>query len=160
MKLQIPHWRPAAPGAARAGRAPLWAAALAWLAAGAALVWWGLMFFSGSAWQPVPVAAAAVAAADPAAVARALGHQDRPADARPSANPGPQLRLAGVVAQPGERGAALIAVDGQPPRPFLVGSPVGDAWVLRAVERRKVWLAPAQGGEGELELVAPPSPAE
>lgn len=151
MKLQTPPRHPGAP-VARTGRAPLWAAGLTWLAAGAALAWWLLTLLSGTAWQPVPVAAGAAVTAEPAAVARALGHDGRPAAATPVAPAGARLKLVGVVAQPSERGAALISVDGQPPRPFLVGSPVGEGWVLRAVERRRVWLSPATGDAGDLEL--------
>jgi len=142
---------PGAP-AARAGRAPLWAAGLVWLAAGAALTGWLLILLGGSAWQPVPVAAGTAVAAEPAAVARALGLDGSPGSAGPVAHTVTRLKLAGIVAQPGARGAALIAVDGQPPRPFLVGSAVGDGWVLSAVERRRVRLSPTTGDAGDLEL--------
>lgn len=151
MKLQTPPLLAVAP-VNRAGRAPRWTAGLIWLAAGAALAWWLLVLTSGVAWQPVPVPAGATATAEPAAVARALGHDDRPVATGPAVHTGTRLKLVGVVAQPGERGAALIAVDDQAPRPFLVGSPVGESWVLRAVERRRVWLSPATGDPGDLEL--------
>ncbi|MDD3785961.1 MAG: type II secretion system protein N [Hydrogenophaga sp.] len=151
MTLQTPSRHPGAL-VARVGHAPLWAAGLIWLAAGAALTGWLLILLSGTAWQPVPVAAGTAVAVEPVAVARALGLDGSPGAAGPAADTGARLRLAGVVAQPDARGAALIAVDGQPPRPFLVGSAVGDGWVLRAVERRRVWLSPTTGETGDLEL--------
>ncbi|MFZ3220629.1 MAG: hypothetical protein WA174_11380, partial [Rhodoferax sp.] len=52
-----------------------------------------------------------------------------------------RFALTGVVAGPSQTGAALIAVDGKPPKPFVVGALVGDGWVLRSVQARRAVLA-------------------
>ena len=44
--------------------------------------------------------------------------------------------LLGVVADTDGQGAALIAVDGKPPRPFRVGAKVADGYVLHSVSAR------------------------
>jgi general secretion pathway protein C len=43
-----------------------------------------------------------------------------------------RFKLLGLIAQ-GRRGVALLAVDGQPAQPFLVGSTVAEGVVLRSV---------------------------
>jgi hypothetical protein len=154
MSAHTPARHDGAPLRRRGQRAPLWAAGLIWLAAGAALTWWLLGLVGAPAWQPLPGGGEASVTVDPAAVARALGHDERAGtvSAPPAGAAG--LRLVGVVAQPDAHGAALIAVGDAPPQPYLVGSPVGDDWVLRAVGRARAWLAPrAATGDDELELV-------
>jgi general secretion pathway protein C len=47
-----------------------------------------------------------------------------------------RFALSGVVADPSKQGAALIAIDGKAPRPFRVGSRVGDNYVLQSVGLR------------------------
>lgn len=151
MRLQTHTASRAVPAARAGGRAPLWAAGLAWLAAGAALVWWGLMLLADTPWQPVPAATGTTVQVDPSSVARALGHDDRPDAPGQTVQTSGRLVLAGVVAQPGGQGAALISVNGQPPRPFLVGAAVGDGWVLHAVGRRDARLR-SEDGELALEI--------
>ena len=64
----------------------------------------------------------------------------------------------GVVADRADGGAALIAIDGQPPRPYRVGATLEGGVVLQAVQRRSVRLAPAGSGESfELSLPEPPA---
>lgn len=139
-------------------RAPVGVAAVLWLAVAVVLTWWLLRLSAHEPWRPLPVMASPAALADPALVARALGHLDKavPAAAQPVI--GSRLRLLGVVSQPPGQGAALIAVDGQPARPYLVGSRIGDTWVLSAVERQGVRLSPADGNGAELALQVPPQP--
>jgi general secretion pathway protein C len=75
-------------------------------------------------------------------VAKALG-----AVAKPTADvpvPAPILAssrfvLVGVVAI-GAQGAALIAVDGKPAKPYSVGATVGDTFVLQSVQARQAVL--------------------
>ena len=74
---------------------------------------------------PVASVAPPAVRSDVASVARALGAA-APATAQ-DASPAPvaaasRWRLLGVVAQPGQQGAALISMDGQPPRPYAVGA--------------------------------------
>lgn len=100
-----------------------------------------------------------------AAVARALGAgpavavPDEPVAALASS----RFNLVGVLAQGGAAGAALIAVDGLRPTPYVVGAKVGDAWVLHSVKQRQAVLVQpaaadeqASTGEAGLVLQMPP----
>jgi general secretion pathway protein C len=50
-----------------------------------------------------------------------------------------------VVANRSQKGAALIAVDGKPPKPYRVGAPVDEGIVLQSVESRRAVLAGPDG---------------
>lgn len=135
-------------------------AALAWLAAALA---WALAVAAVAYWlQPVlwPVAADAPAANPPAVakppvvidtalVAHALGAppQAAPGDAAPAEDLGQRFALVGVVraasqtAQKGAVDVALIAVDGQPARPFRVGAALDDRWRIQGLSAQGVGLA-------------------
>jgi len=129
----------------------LWA-----LLAGSAL-WWWLRAGQPAAPQPAPVAGGAPAArtVDSAQVARVLG-ATAAAPAAPAAAPelGGRVVLKGVVTH-GARGAALIALDGQPARPLRVGAElegVEGGWRLRSVAPHGALLAAAGGRELRLEM--------
>jgi len=118
--------------------------ALAALAAGSA-VYWVLKWPAA----PVQVSTAETplaATVDSAAVARALGGGAAPVASLNAVAPASsRFVLAGVVSGGVHRGAALIAVDGKPAKPYREGAVVGEQWVLSAVQPRRVVLAP-QGG--------------
>jgi general secretion pathway protein C len=128
-----------------------------WLLAAASAAYWGLQLGAGPARVAPPADAAhGLAAVDPGAIARLLGG----VGAAPAAAPLPSLAsrfaLVGVVA--GERsggGAAVIAVDGRPARPFRVGSAVDEGLVLQSVQGRRAVLGPP-GGAAILTLELPP----
>ena len=129
----------------------LWA-----LLAGSAL-WWWLRAGQPAAPQPAPVAGGAPAArtVDSAQVARVLG-ATAAAPAAPAAAPelGGRVVLKGVVTH-GARGAALIALDGQPARPLRVGAElegVEGGWRLRSVAPHGALLAAVGGRELRLEM--------
>ena len=128
----------------------LWA-----LAAGAA-VFWGLRLAA----PPEPVAAAATmpraaVSADADAVARLLGvvSANEAAPAAPEA--ASRFALSGVVADSLNQGAALISIDGKPPRPFRVGSRVGDNYVLQSVGVRAATLGTSAEGPAAFTLQLP-----
>jgi general secretion pathway protein C len=81
------------------------------------------------------------AAVDTGLVAKALGASGQPValGAPAPVLASSRLVLVGVVAS-GEQGAALIAVDGKPAKPFAVGAKVGDDFVLLSVQARKAVL--------------------
>lgn len=135
-----------------------WAARLAtlalWALAGASAVYWGLRL-SAPAAGPAPAAAAPEpVVADPQALARLLGAQ------APSAATAPTLAsrfvLLGLLAgtTSGE-GAALIAMDGKPPRPYRVGASVEPGLVLQSLSRREARLGADVGGTTTLTLEMP-----
>ncbi|HEX7889549.1 MAG TPA: type II secretion system protein N [Ramlibacter sp.] len=119
-----------------------------WALAAGSVVFWGLKLGGSSrAANAPPLPARAVAAADPAAIERLLGGS--PA-ALVAAAPVPTLasrfHLVGVAA--GARsglGAAIIAVDGKPGRPYRVGSVVDEGLVLQSVQGRQATLGPVNG---------------
>lgn len=60
-----------------------------------------------------------------------------------------RFALTGVVASSSQHGAALIAVDGKPAKPYVVGSRVGEEWVLQSVQPRRAVLVPAGAADAQ-----------
>jgi general secretion pathway protein C len=136
-----------------------------WAVAGSTLVLWGLVAASAAYWAmklstggtavPAAVAVRTPAPADPAAVARLLGATARPAEAAPVASLASRFVLLGVVGSRGQQGAALIAVDGRPAKPFRIGASVDEGLVLQSVEGRRAVLAPDMQAAPSLVLELP-----
>lgn len=121
-----------------------WPAATAttalWALAAASCVFWGLRLAAPQD-AAVPAAVAAPAAtADPAAVAQVLGAVVSEVAAPVAPDAASRFVLLGVVADADRQGAALIAVDGKPARPFRVGARVGEGFVLQSVGARAATL--------------------
>lgn len=135
---------------------------LAGVAAGSAAFW--VLQWSGLAFvTPImAVDAQPAAAVDASAVARALGGAGAGAPAAASvlatSLDASRFALTGVVASNSQHGAALIAVDGKPAKPYAVGGRVGEGWVLKSVQPRRAVLvragaADAQALPGAVEMV-------
>lgn len=129
------------------------------LAAGAAgsAAFWVLQWNSTASRTVLAVDTQPVVMVDSTAVARALGapNAETVADANAATAAIPaasRFLLTGVVAWRSQNGAALIAVDTNPPKPFSVGAAVGEDWVLKSVQARSAVLAGAAGQELVLEL--------
>ena len=114
----------------------------------------------------LPVFAAAVAAGgaevDSHAVARALGARVAAASDTTTVVPAGDVEsarfvLSGVVADASAPGRALIAVDGKPAKPVVLGAVVADGWTLRVVEARRAVLS-RSGADLELQLPPLPQP--
>ncbi|MES2980012.1 MAG: type II secretion system protein N [Pseudomonadota bacterium] len=99
-----------------------------------------------------PAASASVVAIDPAAIARVLGAAPSQASAAPA--PTQRFLLFGVIAAAQGEGAALLAVDGNPPRPFAVGSVVAPGYALKAVGAKHAVLQRDSGSEMTIALQA------
>jgi len=127
---------------------------LVWALAAASAVYWGLRIRgeASGGQASAPVAAPGETQPDPQAVARVLGASGVTAAPASVAS---RFALQGVVASPAGGGSALISVDGQPARPYLVGAAVSEGWVLRSVAGRHAVLAAADGGAA-LTLELPP----
>jgi general secretion pathway protein C len=131
-----------------------------WALAAASAAWSGLQLGGGGRERAVPLAAArSVPPADPAAIARLLGSTPAAAAVAAVGAPQPALasrfQLVGVVAESRSgRGAALIAVDGRPARPFRVGSAIEEGVVLQSVQGRQAVLSAR--GNGPITLELPP----
>jgi general secretion pathway protein C len=76
----------------------------------------------------------------------------------PLATAASRYKLIGVIAQGSRRGSALIAVDGEPAKPFRIGELVTDGMLLQSVEARRVSLAPEMTGNAGVTLELPPLP--
>ena len=132
-----------------------------WAVVAASAVYWGLKFTarSGSV-AAVPVAAHTSAPADPVAVARLLGANPVSAAQAPAVSAASRFALVGVVASATHQGAALIAVDGKPPKPYRIGAAVDDRLILQSVDSRRAVLAEGPSGPAvvTLELPLPKKP--
>ncbi|MFM9922154.1 hypothetical protein VLK31_04125 [Variovorax sp. H27-G14] len=143
------------PYSAARWHAPLATTGLWALAAGAA-VFWALRLAS-----PADMVAAAATmprpsvAADTDAVARLLGVLPASSSAPVAPEAAGRFALSGVVADPSRQGAALIAIDGKPPRPFRVGSKVGESYVLQSVGLRSATLGAQADGPAAFTLQLP-----
>jgi len=131
-----------------------------WLLAALSAGWWGLKMMSASASMPldVPVAATRqLGPVDPVAVGRLLGSEPTAAAGAP---PAPTLAsrfvLMGVVAGMAGGGTVLLSVDGQPPKPYRVGSPVAEGLVLQSVQGRQASIGPARSGPAAVRLELAP----
>lgn len=118
---------------------------LIWLLAAGSVAYWVLRLGGSSAGTgAAPVAGTTLSQADATAVARALGAVTQTAAAPVAASPNRYV-LTGVVADRRQGGAALIAIDGEAPRPFRVGAELEPGVVLASVGRRQAVLAPSPG---------------
>jgi general secretion pathway protein C len=151
-----------APSAGLSRFAPRLAAGLLAAAAAASLSYWVLQIADSrmaAAGEASPAAGARLPEpAAPERVARLLAAPSARPEAAVAALAGSQLQLTGVAAGTSGRGAALIAVDGLPARPYSVGMPVGEGLVLQSVQGRRAQLGPALQGPSTVVLELPPLP--
>jgi len=134
---------------------PALAAGLFWLAAGLSAGYWVLRAWGLGELTPLAALAVSAPQADVAAVARALGSRPQQAVIESSAAPAKRYRLIGVAAQQGQVGAALIAIDDQPPRPVRVGDTLEEGLVLQSVNSREARLGPQRTGTSTVQLRLP-----
>lgn len=126
-----------------------------WSLVAASAVYWGLKFTTPAGTAGAASAVRAPAPADPAAVARLLGAGPAAAAAAPVASLSSRFTLVGVVASRSNQGAALIAVDGRPAKPFRVGAAIDKGLVLKSVEARRATLAASPDGPAVITLELP-----
>lgn len=133
-----------------------------WALVAASAVFWLTRLLSRS--DPAPshtVTASAGTSVASADLSRLLG-STRTASNEPAAAPvvDARFKLIGVVAPKGaapDSGLALIAVDGKPPKPVVVGGEVDGSLVLLAVNHRRAEIGPA-GGAATVRLELPAVP--
>lgn len=133
---------------------------LLWAIAIASTVYWGLRVTAQRSTLALPITPSQSTGESPLqqiAIARLLGApeavSDMPAQARAS-----RFTLAGVVSE-GANGAALLAIDGKPAKPYRVGSHIDDATLLQSVGPRFAILSASLNGPVLQRLeIAPPVP--
>ncbi|MDF1480566.1 type II secretion system protein N [Extensimonas sp. H3M7-6] len=118
-----------------------------WAFAAASVAYWGLRLAGRPQDAALPAVATAAAAPDVQAIARLFGAGAAPvAAAVPQPSLASRFKLVGVLAgQQSGGGAALIAVDGKPPKPYRVGAQVEDGLVLLPLGQREARLGPPEG---------------
>ena len=132
-----------------------------WAVVAASAVFWLTRLLARSDAAPPHTVTANANVSASADLSRLLG-STRTAAAEPTAEPAVDARfkLIGVVAgrskQP-DSGLALIAVDGKPPRPVVMGGVVDGELVLLAVNHRRAEIGPA-GGVATVRLELPAVP--
>lgn len=122
--------------------------------AAASVAYWALKISSRGSVAASVATAEGGAVLDAQAVVRALGGNAAPVSANATAPARNAYVLMGVLADRSQAGAALIAIDGKPAKPYTVGARVDGDWVLQAVVGRKAVLAGAADARMELELPA------
>ncbi|MEB2347020.1 MAG: general secretion pathway protein C [Comamonadaceae bacterium] len=124
--------------------------------AGASVVYWGLRLSRPATVAAVPVASVQPAPLDGQALARLLGANRVAAPVQGPAPEASRLALRGVLA--GTRsghGAALIAIDDKPPKPYRVGAQVQPGLVVQSLGRREARLGAAVDGATTVTLELP-----
>ena len=127
---------------------------LVWALVAASAVFWGVGLTQPTTpWVAPALAQRAAQAIDTAAISRLLGAP--PLLAPKAHEPAIDLVLTGVVAARSGQGAALISVQGRPPRPFQVGQAVSEGLVLQSVQGRRALLGARLHGPATLTLELP-----
>ncbi|HKW84444.1 MAG TPA: hypothetical protein VJN68_11895 [Burkholderiaceae bacterium] len=135
----------------------------------ATAVFWGLRLLVRAPAAPSYAVAVGDAAAVRADLSRVLGSAPVTAAAAVAApEASSRFKLIGIMAPKGAQaavaptstGVALIAVDGKPPKAYVVGSQLDGDLVLQSVSLRTASIGPAQGAASvKLELPALPAAA-
>ncbi len=124
--------------------------------AAASATYWALKWTAGASTTPsaAPTISAPVQT-DPQIVARLLGGGQVAVVASVSERAANRFKLTGVVASGANSGYALIATDGQPARPYRVGTAVSDALILQSVSTRSAALGARQDAPAAFTLELP-----
>jgi general secretion pathway protein C len=138
-----------------------WTGFFVWALVTACAALWGFKIFAAT--RPVPstatMPAAAMAAQGP--MPRLFGVVAEPEQPEQvQAAESDRFQLVGVIAPAGgSSGLALVAVDGQPPKPWKIGATLEGSTTLLAVAKRTAQFGPSGGpAQFTLELPAPAPP--
>lgn len=145
--MQVTAWKPWMPRLAAFGVGLLLAASL---------VFWVLCWPTPAQHSLAPPATSEELQAAPTeVVARLLGGVPTVASAAPDV--ASRFRLTGIIASSaGGQGVALLSIDGQPAKPYRVGSLLEEGWMLQSVQQRSAALAPNAQAPVRLQLELPP----
>ena len=129
---------------------------IVWALAAASVAYWGLRLSAPAPGRAVPVAAPMVLTPDAQALASLLGAMPAQAAVPVADAASSRFALVGVLAgRESGGGAALIAVDGKPARPFRVGAVVDAGLVLQSLGPRQAHLGASAEGPATLTLEMP-----
>ena len=126
-----------------------------WAATGACLVFWGLRLATPAGAAMVAVAPPGPVAVDLVALSSVLGAGPAAPAAQTPAAPS-RYTLHGLLAgRDSGRGAAVIAVNGEPAKAFAVGAEVDKGLVLQSVGVQQARLGASRTGEATVTLELP-----
>jgi general secretion pathway protein C len=153
--LMLPYRPSFASAFSASSRAALPAATLlVWGVVAFSAVTWGLRWSAtGDAPSNTTTVAQALPEVDVSAAARGLGVAPVQVAAAPTL--ASRFQLQGVMAGGPNAGAALIAVDGKPAKPYRVGAVVADGMVLQLAQGRRISLGASMDGPQTLVLELP-----
>jgi general secretion pathway protein C len=124
-----------------------------WALAAASAAYWGLRLSASGTGLTTAAAPPAASAPDAQAMARLLGAVAAPV---PVAAASSRFALVGVLAgRSSGGGAALIAVDGKPAKPYRVGAVIDTGLVLQSLGPRQAHLGASAEGPASLTLEMP-----
>ncbi len=124
-----------------------------WALAAASAAYWGLRLSASGTDLTTAAAPPAASAPDAQAMARLLGAVAAPV---PVAAASSRFALVGVLAgRSSGGGAALIAVDGKPAKPYRVGAVIDTGLVLQSLGPRQARLGASAEGPASLTLEMP-----
>ncbi|KLR59752.1 MULTISPECIES: type II secretion system protein N [Diaphorobacter] len=136
--------------------APRLATLLLWALAGATAVYWGLKLSASPGGTAPAAAAPEPVVTDTQALARLLGASPVLAAAEAAPSAASRFVLMGVLAGTASGGgAALIAVDGKPAKPYRVGANVEPGLVLQSLGKGAARLGASMDGATTLALEMP-----
>ena len=136
--------------------APRLATLLLWALAGATAVYWGLKLSASPGGTAPAAAAPEPMVTDTQALARLLGASPVLAAAEAAPSAASRFVLMGVLAGTASGGgAALIAVDGKPAKPYRVGANVEPGLVLQSLGKGAARLGASMDGATTLALEMP-----
>lgn len=136
--------------------APRLATLLLWALAGATAVYWGLKLSASPAGTAPAAAAPEPVVTDTQALARLLGASPVLAAAEAAPSAASRFVLMGVLAGTASGGgAALIAVDGKPAKPYRAGANVEPGLVLQSLGKGAARLGASMDGATTLALEMP-----
>ncbi len=122
-----------------------------WALAAASAAYWGLRLSASGPGLTTAAAPPAASAPDAQAMARLLGAVAAPVPVASS-----RFALVGVLAgRSSGGGAALIAVDGKPAKPYRVGAVIDTGLVLQSLGPRQARLGTSAEGPASLTLEMP-----
>ena len=124
-----------------------------WALAAASAAYWGLRLSASGTGLTTAAAPPSASAPDAQAMARLLGAVAAPV---PVAAASSRFALVGVLAgRSSGGGAALIAVDGKPAKPYRVGAVIDTGLVLQSLGPRQAHLGASAEGPASLTLEMP-----
>jgi general secretion pathway protein C len=107
---------------------------------------------------PLPQTSEELPPASVATVARLLGAEATATEVAVAPDAASRFRLTGIIASGSGSGVALLSIDGQPSKPFRVGSQLASGWMLQSVQQRRVALATDANAPVGLQLELPERP--